>query len=87
MVTSAADLGDHQTKPNNAYLPLNDIPFWKRHTKDITKVTSAADLADLQAKPILQTFLWIVIFRGLMLPHLKKFVEVLKVVPSNKMYV
>ena len=34
MVTSAADLGDLQTKPNNAYLPLHDIPFWISHTKD-----------------------------------------------------
>ena len=42
MVTSAADLGDHQTKPNNAYLPLHDIPFWKCQTKDIAMVTSAA---------------------------------------------
>ena len=32
----------NQTKPNNAYLPLHDIPFWKHHTKDITKVTSLA---------------------------------------------
>ena len=47
MVTSAADLGDHQTKPNNAYLPLHDIPFWKSHTKDNAMVTSAADLGDL----------------------------------------
>ena len=31
MVTSAADLGDHQTKPNKAY----DISFWKRQTKNI----------------------------------------------------
>ena len=38
----------NQTKPNNAYLPLHDIPFWNRHTKDITKVTSAADLCDLR---------------------------------------
>ena len=51
MVTSAADLGDHQTKPNNAYLPLHDIPFWKSHTKDNAMVTSAADLGDLQTKP------------------------------------
>ena len=51
MVTSAADLGDLQTKPNNAYLPLHDIPFWKRQTKDIAMVTSAADLGDLQTKP------------------------------------
>ena len=42
MVTSAADLGDHQTKPNNAYLPLHDITFWKHQTKDIAMVTSAA---------------------------------------------
>ena len=26
MVTSAADFGDLQTKPNNAYLPLHKIP-------------------------------------------------------------
>ena len=48
MVTSAADLGDLQTKPNNAYLPLHDIPFWKCRTKDNAMVTSAADLSDLQ---------------------------------------
>ena len=41
----------NQTKPNNAYLPLHDIPFWKRQTKDIAMVTSAADLGDLQTKP------------------------------------
>ena len=49
MVTSAADLGDLQTKPNNAYLSLHDIPFWKSHTKDNAMVT--ADLCDLQTKP------------------------------------
>ena len=26
MVTSSADLGDQQTKPNNAYIPLHNIP-------------------------------------------------------------
>ena len=51
MVTFAADFGDLQTKPNNAYLPLHDIPFWKRQTKDIAMVTSAADLGDCQSKP------------------------------------
>ena len=51
MVTSAADLGDLQTKPNNAYLPLHDIPFRKCQTKDIAMVTSAADLGDHQTKP------------------------------------
>ena len=51
MVTSVADLGELQTKPNNAYLPLHDIPFWKHQTKDIEMVTSAADLGDLQTKP------------------------------------
>ena len=30
MVTSAADLGDLQCKPNNAYLPLHGIPFLKQ---------------------------------------------------------
>ena len=47
MVTSAADFGDLQTKPNNAYLPLHIIPFWKSHTKDNAMKTSAADLGDL----------------------------------------
>ena len=47
MVTSAADFSDLQTKPNNAYLPLHIIPFWKSHTKDNAMVTSAADLGDL----------------------------------------
>ena len=41
----------NQTKPNNAYLPLHDIPFWKRKTKDIAMVTSDAELGDLQTKP------------------------------------
>ena len=64
MVTSAADLGDlcswswwplivtsNGGNPNNLYLPLHDIPFWKRQTKDIAMVTSSADLGDLQTKP------------------------------------
>ena len=55
MVTSAADLGDLQTKPNNTYLPLNDIPFWKRQTKEIAMVTSAANLG----KGCLQKKHWI----------------------------
>ena len=38
----------NQAKPNNAYLTLHDKPFWKCHTKGITKVTSAADLCDLR---------------------------------------
>ena len=41
----------NQTKPNNAYLPLHDIPFWKHQTKNIAMLTSAADLGDLQTKP------------------------------------
>ena len=51
MVTSAADLGDLQCKPNNAYLPLHDIPLLKYQTKDNAMVSSAADLGDLQTKP------------------------------------
>ena len=51
MVTSAADLGYLHTKPNNAYLPLHDIPFLKSQTKDNAMVTSAADLGYLHTKP------------------------------------
>ena len=40
----------NQTKPNNAYLPLHDLPIWKRQTKDIVMVTSAAFLWELQTK-------------------------------------
>ena len=59
-VTSAADHGDlcswswwplnmtsNGGNPNNLYLPLHIIPFWKSHTKDNAMVTSAADLGDL----------------------------------------
>ena len=36
----------NQTKPNNAYLPQHDIPFWKCQTKENRMLTSAADLGD-----------------------------------------
>ena len=60
MVTSAADLGDNQTKPNNAYLPLYDIPIWKYQTKDFAMVTSAADLGDHPALfYVLKLIFWV----------------------------
>ena len=84
-VTSAADHGDlcswswwplnmtsNGGNPNNLYLPLHVIPFWKCHTKDITMVTSAADFSDLQTKQciftptyytlyLLKEFIWVFI--------------------------
>ena len=64
MKTSAADLGDlcswswwplivtsNGGNPNNLYLSLHDIAFWKLQTKDIAMVTFAADLGDHQTKP------------------------------------
>ena len=39
---------------NNTYLPLHDIPFWKRQTKGNAMVTSAADFDDLQKWPPLE---------------------------------
>ena len=49
MVTSAADFGDLQTKPNNTY---HDIPYLfenaRLRTMQLIWVISAADLHDLQ---------------------------------------
>ena len=49
MGTSAADLGDRQTK--QCKFTPTWCTFLKSHTKDNAMVTSAADLGDLQTKP------------------------------------
>ena len=50
MVTSDAELGDLQTKPNKTYLSLLIISFWKCQKNDNVLVTSATDLGDIQTK-------------------------------------
>ena len=37
--------------PNNAYVPLHNIHFWKWQTKDSVIVTSIADFSDLKKWP------------------------------------
>ena len=45
------EMTSNRGRPNNAYLRLQYIPFWKQQTKHNAMVTSAADFDDLQKWP------------------------------------